>query len=200
MPIEIFDDVETSKKVLEQLLGKKTDAYLVNVTLKHSDTSMRSSFLGLDVALKLNPKKKPIILYGVTEDNYLQPMLKFRAVVGQRRVGYFDLISNAANRDALKNLYQQLLRDRKQEDWVAMNLFTHKNNIDIMGQLQHSLRPEYGVEHARQTSSLALAPKDLLAQISKSSNWSGIGADQKNTQYSPVKNCLAYTVTSRTRC
>jgi hypothetical protein len=196
MGLEIFDDIPGFGEALKRAFGEEIDAYVVNVHFKESEDDYRYQMKGLDVAAKLDPTKKPIILFSVLEEKELMAIPRFRALIGRRRIGFIKVPFKLND---FRALYQKLLKDTKTEDAVAIELAQLEERDRKMRILKHDLKPWLNVERlakiiqkAREEVGLVGSDEEIVEQIRKyeqpskkqmfsGKNWPGVFCDVEGT-------------------
>lgn len=149
----------------ERLQNEEGELFLVLVEhTKDGESGKRSDFLGLDIALSLNPQESPIILSSFMPEEYFahgagysgKDSSKFHSLMAKQRVGYLRLPFTAED---LLGKYKELVGDSKEEDILAIEI----NRIDSfesnMGSIQHTAQSHIGMDsdYSRQVIANAIS-------------------------------------------
>ena len=100
-----------------------------------------SDFKGLDVALTLNPEEAPIILCSFMDEKYFTENFsdKFHALMAKKRVCFVRLPYVFTPKQWLDK-YQELLKDNKEEDTLAIEINRINSFEQEMGHIQHRVQ------------------------------------------------------------
>jgi hypothetical protein len=133
------------KKYLDE---KGCELFLVQAEYKGSkNTFFNSHFYGLDVALSLSSKGRPIILCSFMPGDYFLKnehlSLKFSALIGKNNIGFMDTINGPGS---FYQKYLEVISDKKNDDILAIELEKKKRREHALARLKHSLGSSPGTK------------------------------------------------------
>jgi len=149
------DRLQNEEGELSLVLAEYTEA---------GESGKRTEFLGMDIALSLDPKNAPIILSSFMPEEYFahgigyssKDSVKFHSLMAKKRVGYLRLPFSA---EELLSKYKELVGDDKEEDILAIEINRIESFESKMGSIQHTAKAHIGVDsdYSRRTVSDAIS-------------------------------------------
>jgi hypothetical protein len=157
------------------LIEKGCNLFLIEAEYQRPGMDDQSTdFIGLDLALTLNPDEAPIILCSIfREKDFISDKdlsIKFFALMAKKRVGFIDSINEPKE---FYKKYLELIDGKKVEDPLAIELNQMSQYQKEIGHIEHSIG--YGIRHG----DLSKNDERVIEAIKKARKIGVIGTDEE---------------------